>query len=196
MIVKYAVLAGALELLPQSLATMAIVPLQMKLVYAVGQEHGYTLDSGHLREFLAVAGVGMTSQVFEGYARKLFGKAAKRAMGKGGKKVAAGATGALLSFATTYGLGQVAKVYYAGGRTLSQGQIQGVFEEQLERGKTMFAQHQGRGSGAEPDAQLARPAGAAEDATGFKQVLTLTAVDSASYRECCTVPLRSSLTAV
>ena len=143
MIVKYAVLAGALELLPQSLATMAIVPLQMKLVYAVGQEHGYTLDSGHLREFLAVAGVGMTSQVFEGYARKLFGKAAKRAMGKGGKKVAAGATGALLSFATTYGLGQVAKVYYAGGRTLSQGQIQGVFEEQLERGKTMFAQHQG-----------------------------------------------------
>lgn len=143
MIVKYAVLAGALELLPQSLATMAIVPLQMKLVYAVGQEHGYTLDSGHIREFLAVAGVGMTSQVFEGYARKLFGKAAKKAMGKSGKKVAVGATGALLSFATTYGLGQVAKVYYAGGRTLTQGQIQGVFEQQLERGKTLFAQHQG-----------------------------------------------------
>ena len=143
MTLKYAVLAGALELLPQSLATMAIVPLQMKLVYAVGQRHGYALDNGHLREFLAVAGVGMTSQVFEGYARKLFGKAAKKIGGKGGKKVAAGATGALLSFATTYGLGKVAEVYYAGGRTLSQGQIQGVFEEQLERGKTMFAQYQG-----------------------------------------------------
>ncbi len=143
MILKYAVLAGALELLPQSLATMAIVPLQMKLVYAVGQRHGYALGSGHLREFLAVAGVGMTSQVFEGYARKLFGKAAKKVGGKGGKKVAAGATGALLSFATTYGLGQVAEVYYAGGRTLSQGQLQEVFKGQLERGKTVFDQYQG-----------------------------------------------------
>ncbi len=143
MILKYAVLAGALELLPQSLATMAIVPLQMKLVYAVGQRHGYALGSGHLREFLAVAGVGMTSQVFEGYARRLFGKAAKKVGGKGGKKVAAGATGALLSFATTYGLGQVAEVYYAGGRTLSQGQLQEVFKGQLERGKTVFDQYQG-----------------------------------------------------
>ncbi len=143
MILKYAVLAGALELLPQSLATMAIVPLQMKLVYAVGQRHGYALGSGHLREFLAVAGVGMTSQVFEGYARKLFGKAAKKVGGKGGKKVAAGATGALLSFATTYGLGQIAEVYYAGGRTLSQGQLQEVFKVQLERGKTVFDQYQG-----------------------------------------------------
>lgn len=142
MILNYAVIAGALELLPQSLATMAILPLQMKLVYRIGLEHGHTLDSGHIREFLAVAGVGMTSQVFEGYARKLFGSVAKKALGKGGKKIAKGATGALMSFATTYGLGQVAKTYYAGGRTLTQQEVQRVFNDQLEQGKTLFARYQ------------------------------------------------------
>ena len=143
MILRYAVLAGSLELLPQSLATMAILPLQMKLVYRVGQEHGYTLDSGHVREFLAVAGVGMTSQVFEGYARKLFGSAAKKAFGKKGKKVAKGATGPLMSFATTYGLGQVAQLYYSSGRTLTQQQVRDAFDKQLEQGKTLFDQYQG-----------------------------------------------------
>ena len=142
-ILKYAVLAGALELLPQSLATMAVVPLQMKLVYDIGQRHGYALGKENVREFLAVAGVGMTSQVFEGYARKLFGSAAKKAFGKGGKKLAKGMTGPLMSFATTYGLGQVADTYYAGGRTLDQGGLKRTFNEQLERGKTLFAEYQG-----------------------------------------------------
>ena len=121
MILNHAVLAGALELLPQSLATVAILPLQMKLVYSVGQRHGYALDGGSAREFLAVAGVGATSQVFEGYARKLFGSVAKKALGKPGKKLGKSATGALLTFATTYGLGQVAVSYYAGGRTFTPG---------------------------------------------------------------------------
>ena len=142
MILNHAVLAGALELLPQSLATVAILPLQMKLVYSVGQRHGYALDGGSVREFLAVAGVGATSQVFEGYARKLFGSVAKKALGKGGKKLTKSATGALLTFATTYGLGQVAVSYYAGGRTLTPGQIQGVFADKLEQGKALFTEHQ------------------------------------------------------
>ena len=141
-ILKYAVLAGALELLPQSLATMAIVPLQMKLVYHIGQRHGHALGKENAREFLAVAGVGVTSQVFEGYARKLFGSAAKKAFGKGGKKLAKGMTGPLLSFATTYGLGKVADAYYAAGRTLDQQQLKRIFNEQLERGKALFAEHQ------------------------------------------------------
>ena len=143
MVLRYAVLTGALELLPQSLAAMAIVPLQVKLVYRIGQQHGYTLDSGHIREFLTVAGVGMTSQVFEGYARKLFGSVAKKALGKGGKKVAKSATGAVMSFATTYGLGQVAQLYYAGGRTLTPQQVQRAFDERLEEGKALFDQHRG-----------------------------------------------------
>ncbi len=37
MILQASILNGALELLPQSLATMAIIPLQMKLVYKIGR---------------------------------------------------------------------------------------------------------------------------------------------------------------
>lgn len=73
MILNYAILNGALELLPESVATMAIIPLQMKMVYRVGKAHGYELDRGHIKDLLGVAGVGLTSQVMEGYARKLLG---------------------------------------------------------------------------------------------------------------------------
>jgi len=46
-ILNYSILNGALELLPESLATMAILPLQMKMVYRIGKSHGFELDSGH-----------------------------------------------------------------------------------------------------------------------------------------------------
>ena len=118
-ILNAAILNGALELLPQSLATIAIVPLQLRLVYTVGQSYGYTLDRAHLKEFLGVAGVGMTAQVVEGHVRKLFGKFAKKSLGRGAKGLASTAAGAALTFATTYALGQAAKRYYGGGREAS-----------------------------------------------------------------------------
>jgi tellurite resistance protein len=40
-ILRQAILCGALELLPQRLATLAILPLQMRLVYQVGKHHGF-----------------------------------------------------------------------------------------------------------------------------------------------------------
>jgi hypothetical protein len=52
MILNYAILNGALELLTDSLATMAIIPLQMKMVYRIGKAHGYELDRGHIKELL------------------------------------------------------------------------------------------------------------------------------------------------
>ena len=45
-ILNYAILNGALELLPQSWASMAIIPLQVKMVYAIGKSHGVELDRG------------------------------------------------------------------------------------------------------------------------------------------------------
>jgi len=42
-ILNYALLNGALELLPQSWASMAIIPLQIKMVYGIGQAHGVAL---------------------------------------------------------------------------------------------------------------------------------------------------------
>ena len=147
MILKYAILNGGLELLPQSLATMAIVPLQTKMVYRVGNSFGFKLDQGHIREFLAVVGIGMTSQVLENYARKLMGGFLKKAVGKKkGKKLAkvtGAATGALMSFASTYALGHVAKVYYSGGRQLSSQDLKLLFSQKVEQGKLLFDQYKG-----------------------------------------------------
>src|SRR5690606_28282570 len=44
MILNAAILNGALELLPQSMASMAIIPLQVRLVYRIGKAHGYELE--------------------------------------------------------------------------------------------------------------------------------------------------------
>jgi tellurite resistance protein len=65
MILNTSILNGALELLPQTLATMAIIPLQMKMVYRIGTAHGFELDRGHIKEFLATVGVGLSSQAVE-----------------------------------------------------------------------------------------------------------------------------------
>ncbi len=140
-ILNAAILNGALELLPQSLATVAIVPLQLRLVYQIGQANGYELDRAHLKEFLAIAGVGITSQVLEGHVRKLFGGFAKRTMGKGAKGVAGTAAGAAMSFATTYALGQAAKRYYGGGRTLELAEVRSLFQNQIEQGRMLFETH-------------------------------------------------------
>ena len=43
-ILNHALLNGALELLPQSWASMAIIPLQIKMVYGIGQAHGVALS--------------------------------------------------------------------------------------------------------------------------------------------------------
>jgi uncharacterized protein (DUF697 family) len=53
MILNAANLNGALEIMPHTLATMAIVPLQMRLVYRIGNAYGYELDRGHIKDFLA-----------------------------------------------------------------------------------------------------------------------------------------------
>jgi uncharacterized protein (DUF697 family) len=143
-ILNRAILAGGLELLPQSLATMAIVPVQMKLVHEIGRAHGYALDQGSVRELLAIAGVGLTSQVLEGYARKLFGKAARKLAGKTAGKLGKTATSALMTFATTYAVGKAADSYYGAGRTLDTNQLRAVFARELERGKALFDRYQGQ----------------------------------------------------
>ena len=118
-ILNAAILNGALELLPETLSTMAIIPLQMKLVYRIGQAHGYPLDSGHVKDFLATVGVGLTSQYLEQAGRKLLGGLLGKVGGGLLRGVGNQAVSSGMSFASTYALGHVAKRYYAGGRTLS-----------------------------------------------------------------------------
>ncbi|CAN7149392.1 TerB family tellurite resistance protein [Variovorax sp. LjRoot290] len=118
-ILNAAILNGALELLPETLSTMAIIPLQMKLVYRIGRAHGYELDSGHVKDFLATVGVGLTSQYLEQAGRKLLGGLLGKVGGGMLRGLAKQAVSSGMSFAITYALGHVAKRYYAGGRTLS-----------------------------------------------------------------------------
>jgi uncharacterized protein (DUF697 family)/tellurite resistance protein len=136
-ILNYSILNGALELLPQSLATMAIIPLQMKMVYRIGKAHGYELDRGHVKDLLATLGVGLTSQYVEEIGRKLIGGLLKKVGGGLAGALGRQAAGSAMAFATTYALGQVAKRYYAGGRTLTVDQLKAAFQSLLGEGQAL-----------------------------------------------------------
>jgi uncharacterized protein (DUF697 family) len=140
-ILNHAILAGALELLPQSWASMAIIPVQMKLVYRVGQAWGHQLDQRYAKEFLATAGVGLTSQYLEQFGRKLLGGLLGKVGGGLGRTLGGAATGIAFSFATTYALGQLARRYYAGGRQMSTAVLRDTFESLLGRAKQLQAQY-------------------------------------------------------
>jgi uncharacterized protein (DUF697 family)/tellurite resistance protein len=140
-ILNYALLNGALELLPQSWATMAIIPLQVKMVHAIGKAHGVTMDQGHIKEFIAAAGVGLTSQYLEQFGRKLLGGLLGKVAGKTVGGIGGAATGVAFSFATTYALGQVAKRYYAGGRVMSTDLLRNSFQSLLGPAKQLQTQY-------------------------------------------------------
>jgi uncharacterized protein (DUF697 family)/tellurite resistance protein len=144
MILNYSILNGALELMPQSLATLAIIPLQMKMVYRIGKNYGYELDRGHIKELLAAAGVGLSSQVLEGYATKLFGGLFGKLAGGIGKTVANQATNSALSFAATYAIGHMAQLYYAGGRTLSNVEMRSLFDQLKQKASGLHANYAGQ----------------------------------------------------
>jgi uncharacterized protein (DUF697 family)/tellurite resistance protein len=141
LIMNYAILNGALELLPDTLASMAIIPLQMKMVYRIGQSYGFELDRNHIKEFLATAGVGMASQYVEQIGVKLVGQVFGRGLlggllrGAAGQSVSSG-----FSFATTYALGRLAVRYYAGGRKFSPQVLRDTYESLLGEAKSLQAQ--------------------------------------------------------
>ncbi|MGN8083953.1 YcjF family protein [Variovorax sp. 22077] len=140
-ILNASILNGALELLPETLSTMAIIPLQMKLVYRIGKSYGYELDSGHIKDFLATVGVGLTSQYLEQAGRKLLGSLLGKVgggllRGLGNQAVSSG-----MSFASTYALGHVAKRYYAGGRTLSAQTLKDAFSGVVKEGQNLQTQY-------------------------------------------------------
>lgn len=137
MIVHYATLNGALELMPHSLATMASVPLQMRMVYRIGKHYGYELDKGHIKDFLATIGFGLTSHVVDGFLGKVIGGLSRHVGGRFVGGLAGQATESGITFASTYALGQVAKRYYASGRTLTASQLRDVFTSMTTQGNSL-----------------------------------------------------------
>lgn len=140
-ILKASIMNGAIELLPENLSTLAIIPLQMRLVYQIGQSYGYELDRGHIKDLLAALGVGLTSQYLEEAGRKLLGGL----LGKAGKGIFGGlgkqAVSSGMSFASTYALGHVANQYYAGGRTLSTDMLKDAYQHVMQDGRQLQARY-------------------------------------------------------
>jgi uncharacterized protein (DUF697 family) len=140
-ILNASILNGALELLPETLSTMAIIPLQMKLVYRIGQAHGYELDRGHVKDFIATAGVGLTSQFMEQAGRKILGGLLGKIGGGFGRVLANQGVSSGLSFASTYALGHVAKRYYAGGRELSAPMLKDAYAAVMQEARNLQSQY-------------------------------------------------------
>lgn len=136
LILHYAVLNGALELLPDTLATMAIVPLQMKMVYRIGQSYGVELDRSHIKDFLGTAGIGLASQFVEQVGVKLVGSIFGRGLlgtllgGVAEQSVSSG-----FSFASTYAIGRLAVRYYSSGRTLTTQMLKDTYAGLLAEAK-------------------------------------------------------------
>jgi len=135
---------AALELLPESIASMAIIPLQLRLVYRIGKAYGYEMDSSNAKDFIATLGVGLTSQYVEQIGRKLLGGLLGGLGGGLGRSLGRQAASSGLTFATTYAIGRVAQRYYAGGRTLDTATLKQTFASLLAEARGMAPQYQSR----------------------------------------------------
>lgn len=142
-IVNAAITNAALELLPETLASMAILPLQARLVYRIGQAHGYDLDQGHIKEFVATLGVGLAGQYLEQFGRKVLGGILGSVLGGLGRSIGRQTASSGMAFATTWAIGQVAKQYYGGGRTLDAAKLKAAFAPLLEQGQTLVQRYSG-----------------------------------------------------
>ncbi len=138
LILRQAMLAGALELLPERLASMAIIPIQLRLVYQIGQQYGQQLDANQIKDLAGTLGIGAAAQVMEGVVRGLLGGLARGVLGG----IVGGATGlaagVAVSFAATYALGHVAQQYYAQGRRLSADDLRALFARFQQEAKQLF----------------------------------------------------------
>lgn len=142
-ILDASITSAALELLPETLASMAILPLQVRLVYRIGQAHGYELDQGHVKELLAALGVGLTGQYLEQFGRRLLGGLLGSVLGGVGRAVGHQAASSGISFATTWALGQLAKQYYGGGRTLDMDKLEAAFAPLVGQGRALVQRYGG-----------------------------------------------------
>ncbi|MGV3711273.1 MAG: DUF533 domain-containing protein [Gemmatimonas sp.] len=143
-ILDQAILTAAMELLPDRLANMAILPLQLRLVYSIGQKHGQQLDARQVADLAATFGIGAVAQVFEKVVRRTLGGLTGGLLG--GLLGGAGgfAAGAAVTFASTYALGHAAEQYYKQGRSLSVPDMKALFTRFQNDAKELYPRVQDR----------------------------------------------------
>jgi uncharacterized protein (DUF697 family) len=135
---------AALELLPETIASMAIIPLQMRLVHRIGRSFGYEMDMSNAKDFVATLGVGLTGQYLEQFGRKLLGGLLGGLGGSMGRGVGRQAASSAMTFATTYAIGRVAQRYYAAGRTIDAATLKQTFLSMLNEAKGLAPGYQGQ----------------------------------------------------
>ena len=139
---QQALLAGALELLPQNLASLAIIPIQMRMVYRIGADYGQKLDADQIKDLLGAMGIGAAAQLLDGAARRVIGGIGRGLLGRIAGGLLGGAAGAVagvgLGFVTTYALGHAARQYYAQGRRLSRDDLRTLFERFRGEGEALL----------------------------------------------------------
>ncbi len=137
-ILQQAILTGAIEILPDRLANIAILPLQLRMVYQIGQRHGQKLDINQVKDLAATFGLGAAAQSLEGVVARLIGGLAGGLLGGmvgGATRIA---TGAVITFSATYALGHVAEQYYAQGRRLNTADLRALFARFQGEAKTIY----------------------------------------------------------
>ena len=137
-ILQQAILTGALEILPDKLANIAILPLQLRLVYTIGQRHGQQLDINQVKDLAATLGLGAAAQAMEGVVMKVLGGIAGGLLGGLVGGAARVASGAAVTFAATYALGHVAEQYYAQGRKISTADLKALFARFQAEAGTLY----------------------------------------------------------
>lgn len=143
-ILDQAMLAGAAELLPHRFAAMAILPLQLRMVYTIGQRRGQPLDMDQAKDLVAVLGIGAMGHALEGVVRGVLGDVGRGLLGGLLGSATGAAAGVAVTFATTYALGHAAEQYYAHGRSLDTADLKALFTRFQGEANTVFPRVEAR----------------------------------------------------
>ncbi len=151
-ILDQAMMSAALELLPDRLANLGILPLQLRMVQQIGERNGQQMNASQVKDLVAVFGIGAAAQVMEKMVRNtlggfagMLGRGVLGSMLGGMAGGAAGfAAGASVTFATTYALGHAAEQYYAQGRSISTADMKALFERFKTDATTMYPRVESR----------------------------------------------------
>lgn len=140
-LVKYSILTAALELLPQTAGILAILPVQLKMVYDISKRHGIEIDHQSVKDFGAALGIGAAGQILEAGLRRLLSSVVGSVSGSTIGGMSSGVAGTAMTFATTYALGTVADQYYAAGRKIDLAALKAEFSSLIEKAKVTQAQY-------------------------------------------------------
>lgn len=143
-ILDQAMLAGACELLPHRLSAMGILPIQLRMVYTIGQRHGQQFDMAQAKDLAAVLGIGAAGHMMEGIVRGVLGGVGRGLLGGLLGRATGAAAGVAVTFATTFALGHAAEQYYEQGRKLSTADLKALFTRFQGEANTVFPKVEAR----------------------------------------------------